>query len=193
MHNVTTRLPAPGEPQTAVIVRRVGRRVLQNVNEIAALMPLMGFVPKIVGPFKSMTYAQQFNAFANASFAVFVFGAELGPAWVGLPEGACATVLHPAGIVESLSYWVADKVGIKVSTMIEVFKMHNDTRLAPKSLVHEGGDLKGQNKSFSDVWLNRFNYDFRIDPNDFLRQTWCTNAPWPQENYIIGNVADREL
>jgi hypothetical protein len=71
--------------------------------------------------------------------------------------------------------------------------MHNDTRLAPTSLVHEGGDLKGQNKSFSDVWLNRFNYDFRIDPNDFLRQTWCTNAPWPQENYVIGSVADREL
>ena len=36
-------------------------------------------------------------------------------------------------------------------------------------------------KLFSDVWLYLFNQDFRIDPKDLWRQTWCTDAPWPPD------------
>jgi hypothetical protein len=178
MHGVVTQLPLPGENQTAVIVERVGRRRLTNVDEIVDLMGLMGFTPKVIGPFKDMNVTEQFNAFANASLAIFVFGAELGPAWVGLPDGACAAVLHPAQIVESLSYWIADKVGIKVTTMIEIFKKHDDPRLAPDSRVYHHNQ---QPKTYSDIWLDLFNTDFRIDPKDLWRQTWCTDAPWPPD------------
>jgi hypothetical protein len=89
-----------------------------------------------------------------------------------MPEGSCTAVLHPAGIVESLSYWIADKVGLKVATMIEVFKSREDPRLDP---VHRLGKL------YSDVWLYLFNQDFRIDPKDLWRQTWCSDHPWPPD------------
>jgi hypothetical protein len=169
---VTTALPAPGLPQIAVVVKRIGNRVLTNVDEIVKLTKLMGFVPKVVGPFQGLSYNEQFEAFANASLAIFVFGAELGPAWVGLPDGSCAAVLHPAGTVESLSYWVADKVGLKVATMIEVFKDADDPRLATERRV---------GKQYSDIWVELFNQNFRIDPKDLWRQTWCTDAPWPPD------------
>lgn len=171
-HGVVTMLPPPGARQKAVIVKRTGSRQLTNIDEIVELMPLMGFDPVVIGPFKGMSYKEQFDAFANASLAIFVFGAELGPAWVGMPDGSCTAVLHPAGTVESLSYWIADKVGLKVTTMIEVFKRHDDPRLAPE---------RKAGKLYSDIWIDLFAQDFRIDPKDLWRQTWCTDAPWPPD------------
>jgi hypothetical protein len=85
--------------------------VLTNYDEIAQLLRVMGFEVREAGPFKGVPVREQFLAFANASLSVFVFGAELGPAWVGMPDGSCTAVLHPANIMDTLSYWVADKVG----------------------------------------------------------------------------------
>jgi hypothetical protein len=172
LFGIVTMLPPPGAPKKAVLVERIGRRRLTNMKAIYELMPLMGYEPVVVGPFSTMTVQQQYLAFANASLAVFVFGAELGPAWVGLPQGACAAVLHPAGIVESLSYWVADKVGLRVATTIEVFKDPSDPRLDPQ---YRWG------KNYSDIWLHLFNQDFAIDPKDLWRNAWCADAPWPPD------------
>jgi len=181
LHGIVTALPPPGAPQTAVLVRRTGRRVLTNLDELVELMARMGYAARVVGPLKDMTVDEQYAAFANASLAVFVFGAELGPAWVGLPEGSCTAVLHPAGIMDTLSYWIADKVGLKVATVVENFKTREDPRLAPR------GEWAGREKGglafeqYSDVWLWLFNHDFRMDPKDLWRMVWCSNAPWPPD------------
>jgi hypothetical protein len=181
LFGVRTALPPPGAKQTAVLVRRTGRRVLTNYDEIAELLRVMGFEVREAGPFKGVPVREQFHAFANASLAVFVFGAELGPAWVGLPDGGCAAVLHPANIMDTLSYWVADKVGLKVSTVVENFKTGADPRLAPRP-EWEGREKGGLAfEKYSDVWLWLFNHDFRMDPKDLWRAIWCTSAAWPPD------------
>ncbi len=181
LHGVVTALPPPGEPQTAVLVRRTGRRVLTNLDELVELVGVMGYRARVVGPLKDMTVREQYLAFANASLAVFVFGAELGPAWVGMPEGSCTAVLHPAGIMDTLSYWIADKVGLKVSTTVENFKTGADPRLAPRPewAGREKGGLKFD--QYSDVWLYLFNHDFHLDAKDLHRNIWCANNPWPYD------------
>ena len=181
LHGIVTALPPPGAPQTALLIRRTGRRVLTNLEELEELVRVMGFVPKVVGPLKDMTVQEQYLAFANVSLAIFVFGAELGPAWVGLPEGSCSAVLHPAGIMDTLSYWVADKVGLKVATVVENFKSGSDPRLAPRPewAGRERGGLSFE--QYSDVWLYLFNHDFRMDPKDLWRMIWCANQPWPPD------------
>lgn len=181
LHGIVTHLPTPGTPQTAVLIRRTGRRVLTNLDELVTLVEVMGFKAKVVGPLKDMTIDEQYQAFVNASLAIFVFGAELGPAWVGLPEGSCTAVLHPAGIMDTLSYWIADKVGLKVATVVENFKTPMDPRLAPRSewVGRESAGLSFE--QYSDVWLYLFNHDFRMDPKDLWRMIWCANQPWPPD------------
>ena len=181
LFGVRSALPPPGAKQTAVLVRRTGRRVLTNYDEIAELLRVMGFEVREAGPFRDVPIREQFLAFANASLAVFVFGAELGPAWVGMPDGSCTAVLHPANIMDTLSYWVADKVGLKVSTIVENFKTGGDPRLAPRPewAGREKGGLAFE--KYSDVWLWLFNQDFRMDPKDLWRAIWCTSAAWPPD------------
>jgi hypothetical protein len=134
-------LPPSRAPRTVVLVQRAGRRKVTNMEEVAALVRSWGFEARIVGPFAGWPIEAQMAAFANASGAVFAMGAELGPALLGLPRGACAVVCSPAGAQDGFAYYVGDKVGIKIANIVDSFTVPGDPRIGKKFVENYQADL----------------------------------------------------
>jgi hypothetical protein len=148
---VTVLPPRP----TAILIARAKRRMFVNIREIEGVVRSMGYETRVIGPFEGASLPEQLREIANASLAVFLHGAELGNAWMGLPEGACASVIFPFHFSDTISWWVADKLGIRVAPYFDVPSREGDPRLA-LPIEKEAESIRNYNMDITAVpWMLR--------------------------------------
>lgn len=160
-YNVTAELP---DMPTAVVIARQGRRILRNPDEVVAMARNLGYATHIVGPFEGTPFRDQLQAVAQASLAIFLHGAELGITWLGLPEGACASVIFPFYFTDTISWWVGEKVGIKIAPFYDAPNNNDDPRLRKKI-------------SNIDDSVALYNEDVHVTPWLLEHSIWCANPP----------------
>ena len=148
---------------TALVVLREGRRRILNPGDLVALLDGMGYAAQPVGPFARMSLREQLAAIHNASLVVFLHGAEIGPVWMGLAEGACAGLIFPYLNEETLAWWVGGPLGLRIAPFYEAPLEESDERFRlPKS-------------SATDI-IALYNRDMRVDPKRLRNTLWCADA-----------------
>lgn len=160
-YEISAKLP---DHPTAVVIAREGRRILKNIDEVADMARNLGYTTHVVGPFGSLPLRAQLQMLANASLAIFLHGAELGIAWLGLPEGACASVIFPFYFTDTISWWVGEKVGLKIAPFYDMPSSKEDHRLRkPIRNIDESVALYNE-----DIW---------VAPWLLEHSMWCANHP----------------
>jgi hypothetical protein len=130
-YGILSALPpaALGAAREIVVVRRKGRRSVLNLDALADVVRTWGYSIRFVGPFAGWSFEAQVAAFANASGVLMAAGAEVGPMLVGLPRGACAVLLQPAGAPDIFFQFVADKLRVRTAAVMEAFTRGDDPRI----------------------------------------------------------------
>jgi hypothetical protein len=149
---------------TAILIAREGRRLLTNINDLADSVRRLGYDTRIVGPFTGVPLRDQLRAIANASLAVFLHGAELGNAWMGLPDGACASVIFPFAFTDTIAWWVARKVGLDIAPFHDMALSRDDPRLATPVTHYEQA-------------LTLYNHDVTVPMWSWEQSLWCALRP----------------
>ena len=153
----------PTKPK-AIIIARTGRRLFKNVNDVAEVARELGYEPQIIGPFINVPLQEQLRQIANASLAVFLHGAELGNAWLGLPEGSCASVIFPYYFTDTISWWIGDKLGINIAPYYDMPNNPSDKRLS-----------KALNTFDDALWI--YHLDITVVPWLYRTSLWCASYP----------------
>lgn len=153
----------PTKPK-AIIIARTGRRLFKNVEDVAVIAREIGYDAQIIGPFNKIPLQEQLRLIANASLAVFLHGAELGNAWLGLPEGSCASVIFPYYFTDTISWWVGSKLGINVAPYYDMPNAPSDKRLS-----------KALNTFDDALWI--YHLDITIVPWLYRTSLWCASYP----------------
>ena len=141
---------------------REGRRRIVNPDEVLALLSRMGYAARAVGPFARMPLREQLAAVHNASLTVFLHGAEIGPVWMGMAEGACAGLVFPYLCEETLAWWVGGPLGLRIAPFYEAPLRESDERFRLPA-------------ASADDIIALYNRDLRVEPKRLENTLWCAD------------------
>ena len=110
-----------------------------------------------------MVSEDELEAIHNASLVVFPHGAEIGPVWLGLAEGACASLIFPYLCEETLAWWVGGPLGLRIAPFYEAPVKAGDERFALPA-------------ASADDIIAIYNRDLRVEPRRLENTLWCADA-----------------
>lgn len=154
----------------AVLVIRTGRRRILNSGAVLSLLERLGYNAHAVGPFSGMTLRAQLEAVANSSLVVVAHGAELGPLWLGMREGACASILLPFLFSESFAWWAGAPLGLRLAPYWDAPANKSDERLAFRDSLPPRKPPRQASEFEITVLYHR---DFLVDVERLGRTMWC--------------------
>jgi hypothetical protein len=155
---------APDIRPSAVIIIRTDRRSILNGNEVLAMLERRGYRARTVGPFSGMTLREQLVAVASSNLVVLAHGAELGPAWLGMREGACAAVIFPFTFVDTFAWWASAPLGIRLAPHYDSPMNRSDPRLAKP--------FEKKRAHWAEI-AAFYQLNLRLDIGRFERSLWC--------------------
>ena len=147
---------------TALLIVREGRRRILNPNDILALLSSMGYDARTTGPFVSMTLQEQLETISNSSLIVYLHGAEIGPVWLGMSEGACASLIFPFRFEDTLAWWAGEPLGLRIAPFFEAPVNEFDERLRLPQVT-------------ADDFIANYNRDVWVDTKRLRNTLWCAD------------------
>lgn len=166
------RLPLASTQQRpdAVLVVRGGRRRILNPSAVLSLLERQGYNARAVGPFSEMSLRAQVESVANSSLVVVAHGAELGPLWLGMRKGACASVLFPFLFMDSFAWWAGAPLGLRLAPFWDAPANRSDARLAFRDSLPPRKPPNSASEFEVTVLYQR---DFLVDVERLRRTMWC--------------------
>ena len=154
----------------AVLVLRGGRRRILNPSAVLSLLERQGYNARAVGPFSEMSLRAQIESVANSSLVVVAHGAELGPLWLGMRKGACASVLFPFLFMDSFAWWAGAPLGLRLAPFWDSPANRSDDRLAFRDSLPPRTPPNSASEFEVTVLYQR---DFLVDVERLGRTMWC--------------------